>query len=888
MELSRLLLRLAAALTLAVTTAQRGQSGGTGNGDRVVFPDSPSVSPLQPPDADSLPCDVRASCTQGDPNDWRTSNIYYRNCFCDDLCGVYDDCCADHMAPPRQRHGDFRLAKSTITCRRVPEVQRENAIYIVQTCPKEYTDSFVMSGCQTDNDTAFFNLPVSGRTTGILYRNYYCAVCAGEVNITFWQPEVNCDVTPAGDDAAILTSNLMANMMDHSCYLKYSHSVMRPRMCKEMRSRCHKSFNKKKVERKCKLDTSYMYANYVVFKNKHCAECNFVNETYLSCTDPRSPWVSPNGGTGPMGPMGATEGGGIVPLSAPFSILFDVTEGRATFRRSTFLPDNTREDTLSVVSLKDCPFTHVYDPVARICRPLICREVYDGQDVEQQCLGATRTNVSHTTVVPTSPVPTTQADITSMPANEEVTQVDNVVPMTEPTWITTAPPTTTTTTTMPSTTPRRARGPRTRPTKRKPKTTTTKTIYGGEVPDTPAPRMMEEDCTLRLLDHNQYHMMHNRSIYVISLERMYHPFEYVLEQDGVLLCASSPSDGDYSYEDGDMSDASEVLSNTSSEAYMVLMFQYDRIQSLVSVIGVLISLCALFIFMVVYALLPALRSLSGRCVFSLVVALFLAQLLYLAGLPRTEHPVVCLTLSALMHYCWLASFFWLNVLAADTCRTLSCKTVSAAAERQISPRFTYYSLYAWLSPAMVVGASLALDLVELHELYRPRYAVGMCWLTSRHGLLILFALPITLILVTNIVLHCLTIRGLCLYTEVSKYAQQQRAKERSRFFLYVKLSLLMGLTWIFAFVAALTRLWALWYAFIVLNMLQGVFICIAFICTRKVFRLLRDKGKKPAATGTNSNGRYANHGGPPRHHPYTRHSYLYDGEAKIISQETSI
>jgi len=58
--------------------------------------------------------------------------------------------------------------------------------------------------------------------------------------------------------------------------------------------------------------------------------------------------------------------------------------------------------------------------------------------------------------------------------------------------------------------------------------------------------------------------------------------------------------------------------------------------------------------------------------------------------------------------------------------------------------------------------------------------------------------------------------------------------------IYVKLSVVMGLGWVLGFVAAFTDWQALWYVFVVVNSLQGALLCVAFVVTRQVARLLVD------------------------------------------------
>ena len=53
-------------------------------------------------------------------------------------------------------------------------------------------------------------------------------------------------------------------------------------------------------------------------------------------------------------------------------------------------------------------------------------------------------------------------------------------------------------------------------------------------------------------------------------------------------------------------------------------------------------------------------------------------------------------------------------------------------------------------------------------------------------------------------------------------------KRRVGFLLYIKLSTLIGLTWAFGLVASILDMPSLWYPFIILNSLQGLFIFVLF------------------------------------------------------------
>ncbi|ELT93530.1 hypothetical protein CAPTEDRAFT_104916 [Capitella teleta] len=275
---------------------------------------------------------------------------------------------------------------------------------------------------------------------------------------------------------------------------------------------------------------------------------------------------------------------------------------------------------------------------------------------------------------------------------------------------------------------------------------------------------------------------------------------------------------------------------------------------------------------------------------SLIASLFVAQCLFLFGTPRTELPDVCLTLGALMHYFFLAAFLWVNVLAIDICRTFASSGHQSDAS---CVRFSLYSFYAWTLPALIVAGSVALDVFEVHALYRPHYGEGLCWITSRRALLVLFALPMAILLFVNILLFTVTIFHICALDRITQKALAQNnysfqttppppslQRERNRFILCIQLSFIMGLTWVFGFLAALTDLHVLWYVFILFNTTQGAFLCIAFVCNRRVFRLLRRNKDEvaPRQTSSSLNGRSG----------YTRPTYLFDSDACVIAQETSI
>ncbi len=70
-----------------------------------------------------------------------------------------------------------------------------------------------------------------------------------------------------------------------------------------------------------------------------------------------------------------------------------------------------------------------------------------------------------------------------------------------------------------------------------------------------------------------------------------------------------------------------------------------------------------------------------------------------------------------------------------------------------------------------------------------------------------------------------------------KFGQSQgrRITKTLLFFLF-QISVLMGFTWIFGYIATFTGVEALWYVFIILNSSQGFFVFLANTCNRRVYQ----------------------------------------------------
>ncbi|XP_037782218.1 uncharacterized protein LOC119578707 isoform X3 [Penaeus monodon] len=352
--------------------------------------------------------------------------------------------------------------------------------------------------------------------------------------------------------------------------------------------------------------------------------------------------------------------------------------------------------------------------------------------------------------------------------------------------------------------------------------------------------LLDSSCPKRLLNLTEYVPRGDGSIFVNASKKVYAKGEFEVRNDThVLICH-------------DVSHYAEA---------------FGAVHQYLTLVVLSVSLVALALHIAIYMLVPRHRNLPGKNLFSLSCCLFVAHVLFLTGTRETGVHGLCVFLSCSLHYFWLASFCWMNVMSVDVCRTFSSQLYRGDSDG--GRTYLLYSLYAWTVPALVVSLALLLDWVDLLPDYRPEYATRLCWINNRHGLALFFLLPVGAIVQENLVLFLISTYGICKQMKAARYAnvrsqstregrhgekaprrksdalrdgvsrktaqQTRRArKERGRLILYMKLGVIQGLTWLTGFIAAFADIPACWYPFTVLNGLQGAFIFIGFDMKRKV------------------------------------------------------
>ncbi|XP_064632625.1 adhesion G protein-coupled receptor L4-like [Lineus longissimus] len=287
-----------------------------------------------------------------------------------------------------------------------------------------------------------------------------------------------------------------------------------------------------------------------------------------------------------------------------------------------------------------------------------------------------------------------------------------------------------------------------------------------------------------------------------------------------------------------------------------LIFLYtSKVPPSLTFAGVALSLLFLVMTLVTHLVHKSLRTLPGMMLMNLCANLLVAQLLFITAVSLISDRLSCQIMAMVNHYFWLATFFWMNAIAMNLTLTFAggMKAMVATTDN-LRTKILKYSAYAYGVPAVVVITCGLLDkLGNVRIGYGPDLnEEGACWFTKEQGLIYAFVVPLALIIAMNAILFIVASVSIARTKKLGAKAKGVSG-QRLEFLLYLKLSLLMGFTWIFGFIGTFTDNVVMWYLFVILNSLQGVFIGLAFGFNKRIFVMWRDvttTSSRAPSTGT--------------------------------------
>ncbi|XP_028411918.1 latrophilin receptor-like protein A [Dendronephthya gigantea] len=275
----------------------------------------------------------------------------------------------------------------------------------------------------------------------------------------------------------------------------------------------------------------------------------------------------------------------------------------------------------------------------------------------------------------------------------------------------------------------------------------------------------------------------------------------------------------------------------SEKKIYLLKSKSNVIQIYLSLVCLSLSLACLFLVIQTYLIFPELRNLPGKNLLSLSISLFLAQLLWLIPDQRYS-PKLCHVAAIVKHYLFLVSFVAMAIIAWKTHAVFTSNEVPvqrSEMKKREKRKFYKYLAIVWGLPAILVVTCAVVDEREIYAVYVNDL---MCWFDNPQAHKYLFILPLGLLQLFNIVLFTLTVFRIQ-RTHSSTKSVRSDQRKKTMFWIYLKLSSLMGFSWLFGFVHLLvgssTVVFA--YLFVVFSSLQGVYIALAFVMNKRIWKM---------------------------------------------------
>ena len=259
------------------------------------------------------------------------------------------------------------------------------------------------------------------------------------------------------------------------------------------------------------------------------------------------------------------------------------------------------------------------------------------------------------------------------------------------------------------------------------------------------------------------------------------------------------------------------------------------ISQILSLTCTCVSLVCLLITIGFYMMRPQLRTQPGINNIILCVSLLLAQSFYQFGAGQAAYvsSVACSIIGGSCHFFWLCVIFSMNSCSIQMFKVFKSNVL-------MSPQLSWMAtvkniLYVICFSLVFVIVNLTISL-SVSKGMSSGYEGPLCFLSDYLMHLVTFMVPTAVTIVVNGTLFAYVV---FIISKTSSNVVMFR-QERNYFAVYIRLSTLTGLTWVFGYIHLFVDYTILEYLFIIFNSCQGVFIMLAFVVKpENCFNILR-------------------------------------------------
>lgn len=272
-------------------------------------------------------------------------------------------------------------------------------------------------------------------------------------------------------------------------------------------------------------------------------------------------------------------------------------------------------------------------------------------------------------------------------------------------------------------------------------------------------------------------------------------------------------------------DNSTICQCTHLSSFAILMAHYEVQEentslNVITYIGLTLSLLCLLLAALTFLLCKPIQNTSTSLHLQLSICLFLAHLLFLIAIDRTEIKVLCSIIAGALHYLYLASFTWMLLeglhlfLTARNLMVVNYSSVNRFMKKLMFP----------------VGYGVPAVIVTISAATRPHLygTSSRCWLHTEEGFIWTFLGPVCTIFSINLVFFLITFW--ILKNKLSSLNNDVSTLRNTRVLTFKATAQLfiLGCTWCLGILQVGPAAHVMAYLFTIINSLQGVFIFLVY------------------------------------------------------------
>ncbi|XP_014645889.1 PREDICTED: putative adhesion G protein-coupled receptor E4P [Ceratotherium simum simum] len=272
---------------------------------------------------------------------------------------------------------------------------------------------------------------------------------------------------------------------------------------------------------------------------------------------------------------------------------------------------------------------------------------------------------------------------------------------------------------------------------------------------------------------------------------------------------------------------------SSFAVLMALAPKVDPVLAVITCVGLSLSLLCLLLAVLTFLFCRPIQNTSTTLHLQLSICLFLAHLLFLTGIDKTEPEVLCSIIAAMLHYLSLASFTWMLLEGLHLFLTVrNLKVANYTSAGRFKKKFMYSFGYG--IPALIVAVSAIVG----HKNYGT---FTYCWLQFDNGFIWSLKGPVAVVILINLVFYFQILW--ILRSKLSSLNEEVSTIQDTRVMTFKAIAQLfiLGCPWGLGFFMVKevgeTIRSVVAYAFSIINVLQGVFLFVVHCLLNRQVRM---------------------------------------------------